>query len=414
MTTQPETVRADAREVLDLLHDLAAALVAGSYEGTLVTEEELRRVACVYGHQVEATVLAESATIAVDGKVRIVTHAAAIPQLAQVSALKKWFARIECGTPPPIAEAHRQLLEIAQRPERFGRWARLLGMVLFSVGFGLSIQPTGQEVVVSALLGVLVGLIVDRSTRSPRFGPVAPLTASVVVAAVVLLASKYHLVQGGTIDLMIPVLFVFIPGDAITMAVVELSAGRVTAGGARLAQSLVALGVLAFGPVVAAAALGLSNSHVFDSGVAPTLGPYAGWVGWAIFLVGVMLVFGMEPGDLPWAMAVGLGTFAAQTLAVHAFGNVPGTYIAATLMTMACIVLSRGVGRPPHYVMFLGAFFILTPGSHGLRGLESWIGGQEVQGINDVASMVSLMAAIAFGVLTAAAITPLTGKRVSA
>lgn len=355
--------------------------------------------------------LAESATIAVDRQVRIVTHGAAIPQLAQVSALKKWFALIEGGDPPPIEQAHRLLLEIAQRPARFGRWARLLGMVLFSVGFGISIQPTGQEVVVSALLGVLVGLIVDMSTRSPRFSAVAPLTASVGVAVLVLSASKYHLVHGGTIDLMIPVLFVFIPGDAITMAVVELSAGRVTAGGARLAQSLVALGVLAFGPVVAAAALGLSDSHVFDSGVAPTLGPYAGWVGWAVFLVGVMLVFGMAPGDLPWAMAVGLGTFAAQTLAVHAFGDVPGTYIAATLMTAACIVLGRGAGRPPRYVMFLGAFFILTPGSHGLHGLESWIGGQQMQGIDDVASMVSLMAAIAFGVLTAAAITPLTGMR---
>ncbi|MCU1648374.1 MAG: hypothetical protein JWN03_8649 [Nocardia sp.] len=62
--------------------------------------------------------------------------------------------------------------------------------------------------------------------------------------------------------------------------------------------------------------------------------------------------------------------------------------------------------RAQAIVLAESAFFILTPGSHGLRGLESWIGGQEVQGIDDFASMVSLMAAIAFGVLIAAALTP--------
>ncbi|WP_372347457.1 hypothetical protein [Streptomyces sp. KL116D] len=91
----------------------------------------------------------------------------------------------------------------------------------------------------------------------------------------------------------------FIPGDAITMAMIELSVGRITAGAARLAQSVALLGALAFGPVLASAALGMPQSEIPDSPVAPDLGWVAAWLGWVVFTVGVLLVFGMRRGDLP-------------------------------------------------------------------------------------------------------------------
>ncbi len=55
--------------------------------------------------------------------------------------------------------------------------------------------------------------------------------------------------------------------------------------------------------------------------------------------------------------------------------------------------------------MYLAAFFVLTPGSHGLRGLDAWIGGHPVQGLGDIAGMVALIVAIALGMLTAASLT---------
>jgi uncharacterized membrane protein YjjB (DUF3815 family) len=54
--------------------------------------------------------------------------------------------------------------------------------------------------------------------------------------------------------------------------------------------------------------------------------------------------------------------------------------------------------------LYLGAFYVLTPGSHGLRGLESWIGGSRIQGVTGVADMVGLLIAIAVGMLVAGAV----------
>ncbi len=52
--------------------------------------------------------------------------------------------------------------------------------------------------------------------------------------------------------------------------------------------------------------------------------------------------------------------------------------------------------------MYLGAFYVLTPGSHGLRGLESWIGGDRIQGVSGIADMLGLLTAIVVGILVGA------------
>ena len=46
---------------------------------------------------------------------------------------------------------------------------------------------------------------------------------------------------------------------------------------------------------------------------------------------------------------------------------------------------------------------MLTPGSHGLRGFESWFGGHPIQGVRGVGDMVALFTALAVGMLVAAA-----------
>lgn len=73
-------------------------------------------------------------------------------------------------------------------------------------------------------------------------------------------------------------------------------------------------------------------------------------------------------------------------------------------MTAVSLVLARSRTRPPAYVLHLGAFYVLTPGSHGLRGFESLIGGHPIQGFKGVGDMVALFTAPATGMLVAAAL----------
>ncbi|NUT18070.1 MAG: threonine/serine exporter family protein [Hamadaea sp.] len=396
---------ADADAVLALTTRLARALVAGSFEGTLLAERRLRAVAAAYGQQAEVAVLPESATVALDGRTHVVTAIPAIPLLNRASAVKQWFADVTSGR-STIDQADRQLAAIQQLPPPYGRMLKVLGVVLFSVGFGVSIQATWQQVVFTAVAGTLIGLLVVATDAWPRLRWIAPLIASTVVAIAALAATQHGWISGGPIPLLLPALFVYIPGDSITMAMLELSSGRATAGAARFAQSLAALAVLAFGPVAALVLLDLPSSSLTDVSPAATLGRVAGWLGWIVFTVGVLLVFGMRARDLPWALAVVLSTYAVQLLAVRAVGDVAGTWFAAAAMTVLCWLLDRWPGSPPPYVMFLGAFFVLTPGSHGLRGLDSWIGGHPIQAVQSLTDMLGLLAAIALGILTAATIVP--------
>jgi uncharacterized membrane protein YjjB (DUF3815 family) len=85
----------------------------------------------------------------------------------------------------------------------------------------------------------------------------------------------------------------------------------------------------------------------------------------------------------------------------RAFGDPFGTFSGAVVMTATALLLARSTRLPPAYVLYLGAFYVLTPGSHGLRGLESWIGGDQVKGVTSLGTMVGLL--IAVGMLVAAA-----------
>lgn len=395
-------MRVQRDELLELLGPLTEWLLRSSFEGTMRCEATVRRIADRYGHRAEATFLADAVLLTVGGQTLSYSREAGVPPLDQVSRVHGLIADIDRGELSP-SEAKTRLDEILAMPVRWSRPWRIIGLVAFSVGFGVSVQATWQQVAVSAFTGLLVGIIVVFGAPHRRLAFVTPFLASVVVSAVVLVLYEHGLVDGGPIQLLVPALFYFIPGDAISAAALELSTNRLTAGAARLVYSVTVLLVLAFGALLATVVLRVPQRDLFDVDVPGTLGPLWTWLGWALFAVGVMLVFSMGPRDFPWALGLILLTAAVTEIGVRAFGDPVGTFVGATVMTATALLVSRRPGRPPAYVIYLGAFYVLTPGSHGLRGLESWIGGHPIQGVTGVADMVGLMVAITVGMLMGAA-----------
>jgi uncharacterized membrane protein YjjP (DUF1212 family) len=70
-----------------------------------------------------------------------------------VSRLKRLLAEISRDE-LPAGEAAARLAELRKLPPRWRPGARVAGLTLFSVGFGISIQATWPEVVASAVLGL--------------------------------------------------------------------------------------------------------------------------------------------------------------------------------------------------------------------------------------------------------------------
>ena len=62
---------------------------------------------------------------------------------------------------------------------------------------------------------------------------------------------------------------------------------------------------------------------------------------------------------------------------------------------------------------YLGASYVLTPGSHGLRGFESRLGGHPIEGFRGLSDMVSLFTALAVAMLVAAAAVRSVGQPLS-
>ncbi|HEU5471663.1 MAG TPA: threonine/serine exporter family protein [Actinophytocola sp.] len=383
-----------------LLARLTEVLLRWSYEGTAGAERIVAGVAARYGLSADVTFLADAAILTVGERTVARSGSPTVPPLDQVSASKRLLGAIDRGE-VSAGEALRRLDELCRAPARWGPGVRVAGLVLFSVGFGISVQATWQEVIASAGLGLTVGLLVPAADNRPRFALVLPFLGSVAVTALVLVAYRQDWIDGGPIQLIIPALFYFIPGDAPSAAMLELADGRISAGATRLVYGLAVLLMLGFGALTAVLLLGMPQSALFDVDVAGNLGPVAVAGGWVLFALGVMFTFSMAPADFPLALV--LGTAAVVTAASAVFGDAVGTFIGAVAMTVAALLLGRGPNRPPPYVLYLGAFYVLTPGSHGLRGIESWIGGHPVQGVAGVAEMLGMLTAIGVGMLIGAA-----------
>jgi uncharacterized membrane protein YjjP (DUF1212 family) len=401
----PSTAVDTAGDVFRLLADLTDLLLRWSYEGTADAERIVTDVAARYGVRADVTFLSDAAILTVGERTTSRSATPVVPPLDQVSALKRLLAAVADDGMPAV-EASRRLLELQRLPPRFGTGMRVVGLVLFSVGFGVSVQATWQEVVASAVLGLCVGVLCVVGEPRRRLALALPFVASVTVSAVTLVAVEEGWVRGGPIQLMVPALFYFIPGDALAAAMLELAAGRISAGASRLVYSLAVLLELGFGALVATSLVGVPADALFDVDVPGTLGPVAVWAGWVVFALGVMLTFSMAPADFPWALALVLGTAAVTALATAAVGDPVATFVGAAVMTAAALRLGHRPGLPPPYVLYLGAFYVLTPGSHGLRGIESWIGGDPVQGVTGLADMAGLLTAIAVGMLVGAAAAP--------
>src|SRR5262249_23566197 len=191
---------------------LVPLLLAWSYEGTVVAEEIVQRVARAYDVPAEAVFQADAAILTVAGETTAFAREPLVPPLDQVSDFKALVLAIEGGRLSAEAALAR-LDALAKRPARLSQRAPILRLGLFSTGFGTSVQATGQEIIAAAVLGLVVGVIAVAAQDHPRLTVVAPFVASVTVSTVTLLVYKHGWIDGGPIQLMVPCLFFFIPGD---------------------------------------------------------------------------------------------------------------------------------------------------------------------------------------------------------
>ncbi len=283
----------DIGEPLDLqafVAELGAALNAVG-EPVYTVQERLSRVAIAYGTQSARitafpTFIMVSMGLGEPATVELTTAFSPTPRLDQIAALDNLVEQAERGDVPP-SDGLQMLDEIREMRPRFGRVKSIVGYSVFSLGLCLILHPAPRDIVAAAVLGALVGWLRSIAWRQSPIQVLMPVIAAFAVSALSALAVREGLTGTG-LRAMVASLVVFLPGAALTTAVLELAEGQMISGASRLVSGVMQLTLLAFGIVAGIGAVGVPTKEVFSSS-RNLLGDWAPWLGVLVFAVGVMV-----------------------------------------------------------------------------------------------------------------------------
>lgn len=387
--------RTDA-DTFDVVVRVCSLLLNSSGEGVGMLERYVRRTATAFGTTVDLLVLPDQVVItqshpAGAPRVAVVKATPGLSRLDQVMDLHVLVADVEAGL--SVAEADRRLAAIESAPPRWPRWLRVVGVMLFTVGFAPSVVGTAGEIVATVLLGALMGILLV-TFEGRRLEVLVPFVGAFVLTLVAATAMPGLVSASGVVLVVIPALFVVVPGDYLSAAACELIAGRISAGATRLLYAALVLALLVIG-VAAAAEITGKHKLLTETPVTPTLPFIVVTLAWVPFAVGLVLAFNAHLSALPWLIPTVIGTFLVQQGATRLVGDITGTLAAGIALGLFASLASRPPGRPPRLVLVLGGFFVLTVGGLGLRGAAALVGNDVMSGFDDLRDFFIQMPTVA-------------------
>ncbi|MFD6325277.1 threonine/serine exporter family protein [Streptomyces sp. NPDC058442] len=403
----------EQRSVMDLdaltafLARLTGLLLRSSGEGAHLVERAVADSARAFGGAASLLLVPEAAVLTVtaaDGGTRVVIVRGfpEVFRLDQVAALKPFLADVRAGR-TGIAEADRRLREI-EAAVPYPWWLKFLGIVLFALGFAPLMQPTWYEIATTAVLGALAAALAVTADRLPRLRRFLPLAVSTAVSVVTIELFANNPAHGGPVLLMLPALFYFVPGDYLSAATAELVAGLITTGAIRLVYSVFLLVQLYVGVLLGVLFAGASPHALFDVAAHSDLPRWTLFLAWIVFTAGTLFAFAI-PLRFFWPLLLLVYvTVGVQSAFTKLAGETGGTFVAAVVLAAAATLIARGPHRPPRLILILPGFFALTVGSLGMRGLTTLAGGY-VEGFQDLLKLVTIVTALALGLVVGEALT---------
>lgn len=391
---------ADLRALQAFMVGLGAAMNAVG-EPVYMIQDRLVRIASAYGAPgARITAFPTSLLVALGGgesaTLELTTPLAAAPRLDQIAALHRLLEDAEEGAVPP-AEGLRRLDEIRGLSPRFGAVASVAGYAVLALGLALILHPAPRDVAAAAVFGAIVGCLRLAVRSEPTLQVLLPVIAAFVISALTALAVKHGLAEPG-LRAMIAALVVFIPGAALSTAVLELAAGDMIAGSSRLVWASVQLMLLAFGILAGVEAAGIPSAKAFRS-AEPLLGGWAPWLGVLVFAAGVLVANSAPPRSF-WSLLIVLyAAWTGQVVGDHLFGGYVSGLAGALVMTPVAALVARLPSAMPVYASFLPGFWLLVPGALSLIGLTELAGNASAVASADFLAAVGSIFAVALGVL---------------
>lgn len=309
--------------------------------------------------------------------------------------LAQLVARAPSGTISP-EDGMAELDRIRHLDKRFPLWITVVGYAVQSVGLALILQPTPWSLYGAAFLGLLVGGLSVIGRRNESIGYMLPTVCAFLVALIVFsFENRWHVGTDSLRALAAP-LATFLPGAAITLAVIELATQHVVSGASRLVAGFMQIAQLAFGILIAAQIAGIADTDLVTTQF-NRLGPWAPFVGVLVYGFGIWLNFAPPTKFLPWMVLMLYVAYGGQWIGNAVLGSYASGFGGGLTLILFALAISHRPSTPPTMSLVVPGFWLLVPGSLGFMGVTQLLGTHSTAVFT--ATLISMMS-IAVGVQT--------------
>jgi len=400
--------------LIDFLTELGKALTASGISVVDITSI-LERIAFAYGEDAEILIFPTMILIKIDGQESAPLNAAnqkpGLLPLNQVSEIYDLVYKAETAQITP-KEAKKCLRKILAEKHCFGSIGILIGYILFSMGIGMLLQPTPEQLIVSGGLGAIIGIILIVSQKRNRLILLLPVVAAFIVSSIFLWSLKTGLIAG-SITMLLPALAYFLPGATLTTGMFELAYGEIISGSSRVIYGTAILLLILFGVMIGIQVTGFQEPEFFISNTANALGWWAPYLGILMFTIGMYLFMSIKNKDLPWVLLIVYIAFFGQIIGNHLLGGFFGAFLGSLLMAISGTIVERTEHRTPSFISIMPAFWILVPGSLSFLSLATLVNQNYLTALNYSVVVAMTIVAISLGLLIGAVATePLKGSNI--
>jgi len=277
-------------------------------------------------------------------------------------------------------EGANYLKEIAKRPPDYPNWVIVIAFAVVSACIARIFSGGYNDMSVSALIGLIVGLIAVASKTRPMLDHLLPAICAFIATFLALAVNDWFDAEITTSVVVISGLIILLPGLSLTIALAELATQNLVSGTARLSGTMIVFIQLAFG-----SALGVELSQrmgfAASDPVVAQVQPWSIWLAAAIASLALVPLFSARKKDFGWFLLAALSAFTTVYFASQSLGASLGAFVGAITVGLMAKLVTRFFDIPGAMIIMPG-FIILVPGAVGYRSILALVEHDVVAGLS--------------------------------
>jgi len=297
----------------------------------------------------------------------------------------------------------RRIDEIVDAPCRYNTALDVASFGAISATGAVFLGGGLKELLVSAVIGLAIGLVslvMRRSGNLRRvFTAVAAFVASILASLATIWIGGYSVFTATLAGLI-----VLLPGLNLTVAMRELSTQHLASGTARLSGAFVVFLELIFGVALGTRIAILLLDHIPVARVVP-LPAWAYLLALLVAPLALTVRLRAHPRDAIWIVFAGVLAVAGTRIGSSLLDPELGVFFGAVTIGAASNLYARIFNRPS-LVTWVPGLLMLVPGSIGLRSLASLMDDRILVGVETAFKMILIAIALVAGTLIANIILP--------